>query len=65
MVDDQGDLGLRRTGDEDWRRVMAVVASEKLRPVVDGVTPLADGRAAYERLERGEQFGKLVLGIDV
>jgi NADPH:quinone reductase-like Zn-dependent oxidoreductase len=32
-------------------------------PVIDSVFPLAEARAAHERLERGEQFGKIVLSI--
>jgi zinc-binding alcohol dehydrogenase/oxidoreductase len=32
-------------------------------PVIDSVLPLADARAAHERLEQGEQFGKIVLSI--
>jgi zinc-binding alcohol dehydrogenase/oxidoreductase len=32
-------------------------------PVIDSVLPLAEARAAHERLERGEQFGKIVLSI--
>jgi len=35
-----------------------------MRPVIDRVLPLSEGRAAYERLERAEQFGKIVLSID-
>lgn len=35
----------------------------KLRPVVDVVLPLADARAAHERLEAGQQFGKIVLTV--
>ena len=49
---------------EDWRRLLAVVNAHELRPVVDAVMPLSEGRAAYERLERAEQFGKIVLSID-
>jgi NADPH2:quinone reductase len=30
-------------------------------PIVDSVFPLAEARAAHERLESGEQFGKIVL----
>ena len=33
----------------------------RLAPVVDGVMPLAEARRAHERLEKGEQFGKIVL----
>jgi NADPH:quinone reductase-like Zn-dependent oxidoreductase len=32
-------------------------------PVIDSVFPLADARAAHERLEAGEQFGKILLQI--
>jgi NADPH:quinone reductase-like Zn-dependent oxidoreductase len=32
-----------------------------LRPVVDSVVPLAEARAAHERIEAGEHFGKVVL----
>ena len=33
----------------------------KLKPVVDEVLPLADIRAAHQRLEASEQFGKIVV----
>jgi NADPH:quinone reductase-like Zn-dependent oxidoreductase len=48
---------------DDWRRLMAAVNAHRLRPVVDEVMPLADGVAAYERLEQAQQFGKIVLAI--
>jgi NADPH:quinone reductase-like Zn-dependent oxidoreductase len=32
-----------------------------VRPLVDSVRPLAEARAAFERLAAGESFGKLVL----
>jgi NADPH:quinone reductase-like Zn-dependent oxidoreductase len=32
-------------------------------PLVDAVFPLADAAAAHERLEAGEQLGKVVLRI--
>ena len=32
-------------------------------PVIDSVLPLAEARAAHERLESGEQFGKILLRI--
>ena len=33
----------------------------QLRPAIDEVLPLADARRAQERLENGQQFGKIVL----
>jgi NADPH:quinone reductase-like Zn-dependent oxidoreductase len=35
----------------------------KLAPVIDAVMPLADARAAHERLEAARQFGKIVLTV--
>jgi NADPH:quinone reductase-like Zn-dependent oxidoreductase len=33
------------------------------KPVIDSVFPLSEARAAHERLESGEQFGKILLSI--
>jgi NADPH:quinone reductase-like Zn-dependent oxidoreductase len=33
------------------------------KPVIDSVYPLAEARAAHERLEAGEQFGKILFSI--
>jgi NADPH:quinone reductase-like Zn-dependent oxidoreductase len=33
------------------------------KPVIDQVFPLAEARAAHERLESGEQFGKILLAM--
>jgi zinc-binding alcohol dehydrogenase/oxidoreductase len=49
---------------EDFEGVYELVASGKIKPVVDRVFPLAEVRAAHEYLEAGEQFGKVVLSID-
>ena len=35
-----------------------------MRPLVDTVVPLAEARGAYERLARGETFGKIVLSVE-
>ena len=47
----------------DFEGVYELVASGRARPVVDSVFALADARAAHERMEAGEQFGKIVLTI--
>jgi D-arabinose 1-dehydrogenase-like Zn-dependent alcohol dehydrogenase len=33
------------------------------KPVIDKVFPLSEARAAHERLESGEQLGKILLSI--
>jgi NADPH:quinone reductase-like Zn-dependent oxidoreductase len=45
----------------DFAAVMGLVFAGKLKPVIDAAFPLSDIRAAHERLERGEVFGKIVL----
>ena len=47
----------------DFEAVYDLVASGRVRPVVDEVFPLAEAAAAHERLECGEQLGKIVLRI--
>jgi NADPH:quinone reductase-like Zn-dependent oxidoreductase len=47
----------------DFEGVYDLVASGKARPVVDEAFPLSDARAAHERMEAGEQVGKIVLTI--
>jgi len=48
---------------EDFEGAYELVASGRAKPVIDSVFPLADARTAHERLEAGEQFGKIVLSI--
>ncbi len=43
--------------------VLKLVASGKLKPVVDRVFPLAEAAAAHAYLESGSQFGKVVLAV--
>jgi len=47
----------------DFEAVYDLVASGRLEPVVDEVFPLAEAAAAHDRMERGEQLGKIVLRI--
>ena len=52
-------LGSRREYDE----IVALAHQGHLWPVVDRTVPLDDGLAAFARLERGEQVGKLVIEV--
>ena len=47
----------------EYDEIVRVLGSGELRPVVDRVFPLIDVRAAYERLERAEQLGKVAIQI--
>jgi NADPH:quinone reductase-like Zn-dependent oxidoreductase len=48
---------------EDFAAVLELVESGRARPVIDEIFPVEDARAAHERMERSEQFGKIVLEI--
>jgi zinc-binding alcohol dehydrogenase/oxidoreductase len=50
-------------GREDFEGAYELVKSRRARPVIDRVFPLSEIRAAHERLEAGEQMGKIVLSI--
>ena len=48
---------------EDFLGAYELVRSGRARVHVDSTFPLAETRAAHERLERGEQLGKIVLTV--
>jgi len=56
-------LGSSMGSNADFEGAYELVKSGRVRVIVDEVFPLAEARAAHERLEAGEQFGKIVLRI--
>jgi NADPH:quinone reductase-like Zn-dependent oxidoreductase len=48
---------------DDFEGAYELVSTGKAKPVIDEVFPLAEARAAHERMEAGEQLGKIVLRI--
>jgi NADPH:quinone reductase-like Zn-dependent oxidoreductase len=56
-------LGSTMGTSTDFAGAYELVASGRAWPVVDSVLPLEEIRAAHERLEAGEQLGKIVLTI--
>lgn len=54
-------VGVTMGSVEHLRELLDLLGRTGARPVVDRVLPLAEARAAFERLDRGEQFGKVVL----
>ena len=47
----------------DFTACLDLVSTGRAAPVIDRIYPLAEIRAAHERLERGDQLGKIVLAI--
>jgi NADPH:quinone reductase-like Zn-dependent oxidoreductase len=56
-------LGSTMGSHAEFAQITALFGRGELRPVVDSVVPLAQAREAFARMERGGQFGKLVLAI--
>lgn len=49
----------------DFEKMLELYSADSMKPVVDEVLPLADASKAHQRMEDAEQFGKLVLGVNL
>lgn len=56
-------LGSTMGDSAEFAAMLEVVDAGGILPVVDRVFPLSEARAAFERLQRAEQFGKIVIDI--
>jgi NADPH:quinone reductase-like Zn-dependent oxidoreductase len=54
-------IGSTMGSHQDFLDVTALLWSGQLKPVIDRLMPLSKGREALAIIERGEQFGKIVL----
>ena len=57
-------LGSTMGNDAEFDAVVAELRAGRLLPPIDSVYPLVEGRAAFARLDSGQQFGKVVITID-
>jgi NADPH:quinone reductase-like Zn-dependent oxidoreductase len=56
-------LGSTLGSRQEYAEVVRHAAAGRLWPIIDRVVPLSEWRTAYQRLERGEQTGKLVIEV--
>ena len=56
-------MGSTMGNDAEFDAIIEELRNGRLIPVVDSVHSLADGRVAFERLQSGEQFGKVVVRV--
>ena len=56
----QSILGSTMGSMEEFREVMNLFLRDQIQPVIDSVHPPSEATEAYERLETGHQFGKIV-----
>ena len=50
--------------DAEFDAIVRELRAGRLLPPIDSVFPLAQGRAAFERLASGKQFGKVVISLE-
>ncbi|HEY1108317.1 MAG TPA: zinc-binding dehydrogenase [Opitutaceae bacterium] len=56
-------LGTTMGSPSDWTAMTAFVAQHAIKPIVSEVFPLERAAEAFARMERSEQFGKLVVTL--
>ncbi|OAM87677.1 zinc-binding dehydrogenase [Termitidicoccus mucosus] len=56
-------LGSTMGSPRDWTEMVTFVGKHRIKPVVSEVFPLARATEAFELMERGGQFGKIVMRI--
>ncbi|MFC1783506.1 zinc-binding dehydrogenase [Planctomycetota bacterium] len=56
-------LGSTMGSHEDFRSMLQAVSVNKIKPVIDTIFPLDQASSAFMRMEKGEQFGKIVLDM--
>ena len=57
-------MGSTMGNDAEFDAIVGEFTAGRLVPPVDIVLPLSEGRAAFERLASGKQFGKVVVLVD-
>lgn len=57
-------LGTTMGSPRDWTEMLAFVAEKKVRPIITREFPLARAADAFALMERGEQFGKIVVTME-
>ncbi|MEO9230729.1 MAG: zinc-binding dehydrogenase [Devosia sp.] len=57
-------LGTKMGSPRDFEAMVGLVTQHKIKPIVDRVMPMSRINEAYGIVNRGEQFGKLVLQAD-
>jgi len=56
-------LGTSMGSDKDFRAMVKYVDGHKIKPVVDKVFPIEKAARAFDRMDKGLQFGKIVLTV--
>ena len=56
-------LGSTMGSTAEFNAMVSFVSEHKIVPIVDAIFALSDGNAAFMKMDKGQQFGKLVLSM--
>jgi len=56
-------MGSTMGNDAEFSEIVREFNEGRLRPIIDSVFDLEDGKAAFDRMAAGEQFGKIVVKV--
>lgn len=57
-------LGSTMGSPSDFESMVEFIDAHKIKPVIDNIYPLEDFRSAFDRINSGKHFGKIVLRIN-
>ncbi|MDH5474936.1 MAG: zinc-binding dehydrogenase [Cyclobacteriaceae bacterium] len=56
--------GTTMGNDNEFKKLVGLISSKRINPVIDAVYSAKDINEAFEKMNRGEQFGKIVINMD-
>lgn len=55
--------GTTMGNDDEFKNMIKLISDKRIHPVIDAVYPAKDINAAFEKMDRGTQFGKIVIDM--
>ena len=49
---------------EEFRKMTDLISSKKIHPVIDSIYSANEINLAFDRMDNGEQFGKIIINMD-
>ncbi|MBN2614891.1 MAG: zinc-binding dehydrogenase [Bacteroidales bacterium] len=56
--------GTTMGNDQEFKAMMEFISNKNIRPVIDSVFPPKDINLAFEKMDQGKQFGKIVMDLN-
>ena len=56
--------GTTMGNNEEFKKMMDLISSKKIRPVIDSIYSTQEINLAFDKMDKGEQFGKIVINVD-